>query len=121
MKTIKNLSIYMSIFGFILTGCSQTKINTQSNQNDVVYIGDNSKVIHIADQLPYPKGVSYDSIEIQTDAEPYELKVFLNHAPENKDDLQACADIAFEQIFNMGIISFYDKYSSSLIQSYERK
>lgn len=103
-----------------LAGCSQNK-NTETGKNEIVYIGDNSKVIGIVNQLPYPKGVSYSTIEIQSGTEPYELKVFLARIPENTDSLQECADRAFEQISNMGIISFYDKAGNTLIKSYERE
>ena len=41
------------------------------------YVGDSSKVINIVSGQEYPEGYSYDSIEIQSETEPYGLTVFL--------------------------------------------
>ena len=41
------------------------------------YVGDAPKVINIVSGQNYPDGYSYDSIEIQSETEPYELTVFL--------------------------------------------
>ena len=41
------------------------------------YVGDSSNVINIVSSQEYPEGYSYDSIEIQSETEPYGLTVFL--------------------------------------------
>lgn len=119
---VKKLQLFLVllIMSLVFVGCGQNKVN-QTNESTTVYIGDNSKVAAIANQLPYPKGVSYHSIEILSKKEPYELKVFLDSDSEDIAGLQKCADKAFEQISNMGIISFYEKDSGMLIKSYKRK
>lgn len=52
---------------------------------ETVYIGDNSKVIEIVNQLTYPNGISYSKIAIQSKKEQYELKIFLDHIPESPE------------------------------------
>ncbi|MDY3781670.1 MAG: DUF4825 domain-containing protein [Candidatus Faecousia sp.] len=57
----------------LISGCSK-KVETQKaddlSQYKTEYVGDSSNVIHIASGQDYPKGYSYDSIEIQSAAEP---------------------------------------------------
>ena len=45
------------------------------------YVGDSSNVINIVSGQEYPEGYSYDSIEIQSETEPYGLTVFLKDEP----------------------------------------
>ena len=45
------------------------------------YVGDSSKVINIVSGQEYPEGYSYDSIEIQSETEPYGVTVFLKDEP----------------------------------------
>ena len=45
------------------------------------YVGDSSNVINIVSGQEYPAGYSYDSIEIQSETEPYGLTVFLKDEP----------------------------------------
>ena len=94
----------------------------QDSQGDdasgTFYIGDNSKDIQLASSLPYPDGVFYESIEIQSDKEPYELRVYVKTDGKPSYDLKACADQAFKRISNMGIISFYDAEDDHLIESF---
>ena len=48
------------------------------------YVGDSSNVINIVSGQEYPEGYSYDSIEIQSETEPYGLTVFLFfHTPKS--------------------------------------
>ncbi len=83
------------------------------------YIGDASKVTAIAQGLPYPEGYSYHSISLQTAEEPYELMVHLTGDASNSD-FKSCADIAFELIGNMGVISFWNAESGEVIATFER-
>ncbi|MGL5439218.1 MAG: DUF4825 domain-containing protein [Filifactoraceae bacterium] len=102
----------------VLVGCSS---KTAEDENQTIFIGDNSKVVQLLLELPYPKGMSFDSIEIQSEKEPYELKVFVAADEIKTEGLQECADKAFEKIHNMGIISFYNKGDNNLIKSFNRK
>ena len=61
------------------------------------YVGDSSNVINIVSGQEYPEGYSYDSIEIQSETEPYGLTVFLKDEPSAvklEDQLQVNADMA---------------------------
>ena len=68
------------------------------------YVGDSSKVINIVSSQEYPEGYSYDSIQIQSETEPYGLTVFLKDEPSAaklEDELQVNADITFDLIGNL--------------------
>lgn len=72
---MKDYMKLISVFGLsmLFVGCGKV------TEGDIKtkYIGDNTKVSQIASRLPYPTGVTYDAIEIQSAEEPYELKVIL--------------------------------------------
>lgn len=87
------------------------------------YVGDASNVVSIASGQDYPDGYSYDSIEIQSETEPYGLTVFLKvepSAPKLDDELQVNADITFDLIGNLGTLDYKVADSKEMIASYER-
>ena len=87
------------------------------------YVGDSSNVINIVRGQEYPEGYSYDSIEIQSETEPYGLTVFLKAEPSAvklEDELQVNADMTFDLIGNLGIIDYKTADSKEIIASYER-
>ena len=95
------------------------------------YVGDSSNVINIVSgqEYPvvsgqeYPAGYSYDSIEIQSETEPYGLTVFLKDEPSAvklEDELQVNADMTFDLIGNLGTIDYKTADSKEIIVSYER-
>lgn len=114
-KHLRFISIII-LAAILITGC---KSDIKRSETTTKYIGDNSKVSQIADNLDYPDGVSYDHIEIQSKEEPYELKVYLKVETDEKLNLTKCADKAFEKIENMGIISFYN-VDGKIIESFNR-
>lgn len=86
------------------------------------YIGDASNTSAIAQRLPYPGEYSYSSIELQTRTEPYELIIYLNgNGKVQEKNFKQCADIAFDLIENMGIISFYSTDSETVLFSFTRE
>ena len=87
------------------------------------YVGDSSNVIKIVSGQEYPEGYSYDSIEIQSETEPYGLTVFLkdeSSAVKLEDELQVNADMTFDLIGNLGTIDYKTADSKEIITSYER-
>ena len=87
------------------------------------YVGDSTNVINIVSGQEYPEGYSYDSIEIQSETEPYGLTVFLKDEPSAvklEDELQANADMTFNLIGNLGTIDYKTADSKEIIASYER-
>ncbi len=84
-----------------------------------VFLGDAPKVVEIAQNLPYPEGCAYSSIELQTNTEPYELTVYLN-GPGTMEALMNCADAAFQKIENVGILSFRSADTGETMASYIR-
>ena len=87
------------------------------------YVGDSSNVINIVSGQEYPEGYSYDSIEIQSETEPYGLTVFLKAEPSAsmlEDELQVNADMTFDLIGNLGTLDYKTADSKEIIASYER-
>ena len=44
--------------------------------NKTPYVGDNSKVVALIDAMPLPKGITRDTVALQTGHEPYEITVY---------------------------------------------
>ena len=87
------------------------------------YVGDSSNVINIVSGQEYPEGYSYDSIEIQSETEPYGLTVFLkdeSSAVKLEDELQVNADMTFDLIGNLETLDYKIADSKEIIASYER-
>ena len=87
------------------------------------YVGDSSNVINIVSGQEYPEGYSYDSIEIQSETEPYGLRVLLKDEPSAsriEDELQVNADMTFNLIGNLGTLEYRIADSKEIIASYER-
>lgn len=86
------------------------------------YIGDAPKVSAIAQNLPYPAGYSCSSIALQTEEEPYELKVFLEGDREvQEQEFRECAATAFDLVGNMGAVSFYRAQTETVLASFVRE
>ena len=93
------------------------------SQYKTEYVGDSSNVIKIVSGQDYPEGYAYDSIEIQSETEPYGLTVFLKDEPSAvklEDELQANADMTFDLIGNLGTIDYKTADSKEIIATYER-
>lgn len=87
------------------------------------YVGDAPNVINIVSGQEYPEGYSYDSIEIQSETEPYSLTVFLKAEPSAsklENELQVNADMTFDLISNLGTLDYKIVDSKEIIASYER-
>ena len=87
------------------------------------YVRNSSNVINIVSRQDYPEGYTYDSIEIQSETEPYGLTVFLKSKPSAstlEDELQVNADITFDLIGNLGTLDYRTADSKEIIASYER-
>lgn len=87
--------------------------------NASVFLGDASKVSAIAQSLPYPESCTYGSIELQTAREPYGMTVFL-HGNAQENELMLCGVAAFQQIGNLGTITFRDADSGEEMASFMR-
>ena len=65
--------------------------------------------------------LSYRSIEIQSDTEPYELTVFLDgEGNASESDFENAAKLAFDYIKNMGTICFCMEATKEEVASFER-
>ena len=82
---------------------------SETEQIKTEFIGDAGKVSMIASMLPYPKGVTYDHIEIQSYVRPYELTIYtkgLDGAAQI--DFQSSVLFLFGAIDNLDEVHFKD-------------
>ncbi|MGT2912040.1 DUF4825 domain-containing protein [Streptococcus cameli] len=115
MFTLLSLSCISLLFA-----CQPVSKPIDNSEAQTILIGDNSKVIEVASSLPYPEGLAYDSIAIQSDTEPYELTVFVSGKTDDTTGLQEAANQAFEKISNLGVVHFQEKDSGQLLETYTR-
>ena len=97
--------------------------NYDLSQYKTDYVGDAPNVVNIVSHQEYPKEYSYDSIEIQSETEPFGLTVFLkgdSSIAKIEDRLQSNANITFDLIGNLGTITYKNADSKEIIASYER-
>ena len=97
--------------------------NYDLSQCKTDYVGDAPNVVNIVSHQEYPKEYSYDSIEIQSETEPFGLTVFLkgdSSIAKIEDRLQSNANITFDLIGNLGTITYKNADSKEIIASYER-
>lgn len=98
----------------------EPKENTEEDLS-TPYVGNAVIVSQIAQQLSYPDGYSYASLELQTDSEPYEMIVYLrgNGSAANVE-FEECAKKSFELIGNLGVFTVRDSQSGEELASFFR-
>ena len=123
-KVIEIILIVVSIMSLPACGKKEEMYEVPDlSQYKTDYVGDSSNVINIVSGQEYPEGYSYDSIEIQSESEPYGLTVFLKVEPSAsklEDELQVNADMTFDLIGNLGTLDYKIADSKEIIASYER-
>ena len=123
----KTLSIILAVVSITsISACAQKEALYETpdlSQYKTDYVGNSSNVINIVSGQDYPEGYTSDSIEIQSETEPYGLTVFLKSKPSAstlEDELQVNADITFDLIGNLGTLDYRTADSKEIIASYER-
>ena len=123
----KAISIILAIMLAVsLSACGKTDEgykNYDLSQYKTDYVGDAPNVVNIVSHQEYPEEYSYDSIEIQSETEPFGLTVFLkgdSSIAKIEDKLQSNANITFDLIGNLGTITYKNADSKEIIVSYER-
>ena len=125
MKKVMPIILF-TVSAILLSACGRKEELYETpdlSQYKTDYIGDSSNVINIVSSQEYPEGYSYDSIEIQSETEPYGLTVFLKDEPSAsriEDELQVNADMTFNLIGNLGTLDYRIADSKEIIASYER-
>ena len=123
-KAIAIILIVLSVMSISACGRKEEMYEVPDlSQYKTDYVGDSSKVIKIVSSQDYPEGYAYDSIEIQSESEPYGLTVFLKVDPSAsklEDELQVNADMTFDLISNLGTLDYKIADSKEIIASYER-
>ncbi len=123
-KVLAVILAVVSIMSISACGKQETVYETPDlSQYKTDYVGDSVNVINIVSGQDYPEGYSYDSIEIQSETEPYGLTVFLKAEPSAsvlEDQLQVNADMTFDLIGNLETLDYKIVDSKEVIASYER-
>ena len=127
MKKKVMVIICLVVSTVLISACGRKTEDLQEvpdlSQYQTDYVGDAPNVISIVSNQDYPEGYSYDSIEIQSETEPYGLTVFLKVEPSAskiEDELQVPADVTFDLIGNLGTLNYKNADSKEIIASYER-
>ena len=124
----KAISIILAIMLAVsLSACGKNDDENYKNhdlsQYKTDYVGDAPNVVNIVSHQKYPEEYSYDSIEIQSETEPFGLTVFLkgdSSIAKIEDRLQSNANITFDLIGNLGTITYKNADGKEIIASYER-
>ena len=123
-KVIAIILVVLSIMSVPACGKKEKMYEVPDlSQYKTDYVGDSSNVIKIVSGQDYPEGYIYDSLEIQSEREPYGLTVFLKVEPSAvkiEDELQVNADMTFDLIGNLETLDYKIADSKEIIASYER-
>ena len=124
MKNKKLKIIILLTVCIIFTACGKSQ-NSEKNiyEYKTKYVGDNSKVINILSNLKYPKEASYNSVQIISEKEPYEILVKLNvnsdKIPEKNDFLKNTA-IMFALIENLSFVKYVNVSDNKVVAEFTR-
>ena len=124
MKNKKLKIIILLTVCIIFTACGKSQ-NSEKNiyEYKTKYVGDNSKVINILSNLKYPKEASYNSVQIISEKEPYEILVKLNvnsdKIPEKNDFLKNTA-IMFALIENLSFVKYVNVSDNEVVAEFTR-
>ena len=124
MKNKKLKIIILLTVCIIFTACGKSQ-NSEKNiyEYKTKYVGDNSKVINILSNLKYPKEASYNSVQIISEKEPYEILVKLNvnsdKIPEKNDFLKNTV-VMFALIENLSFVKYTDVSDDKIIAEFTR-
>ena len=124
MKNKKLKIIILLTVCIIFTACGKSQ-NSEKNiyEYKTKYVGDNSKVINILSNLKYPKGTSYNSVQILSEKEPYGILVKLNinsrKIPVKNDFLRNTA-IMFALIENLSFVKYVNILDNKVVAEFTR-
>jgi beta-lactamase regulating signal transducer with metallopeptidase domain len=101
--------IIVIIAGVIFITNPKTKAEPKSYEETLYsyktpYVGDNSKVSNIVQNLPLPEGYVYNGIELQTNKKPYGVTVKYKH--ESKNVVTLDGDSLYNLLYRNSIIMF---------------
>ena len=124
MKNKKLKIIILLTVCIIFTACGKSQ-NSEKNiyEYKTKYVGDNSKVINILSNLKYPKEISYNSVQILSEKEPYGILVKLNidsgKIPEKNEFLKNSA-VLFALIENLSFVKYTNISDDKIIAEFTR-
>ena len=124
MKNKKLKIIILLTVCIIFTACGKSQ-NSEKNiyEYKTKYVGDNSKVINILSNLKYPKEVSYNSVQILSEKEPYGILVKLNinsgKIPEKNEFLKNSA-VLFALIENLSFVKYVNVSDNKVVAEFTR-
>lgn len=128
MKRFFSILLSLVMVCVCLAGCGNEDNDDHKGISDLYslktdYIGDNSKVSAIVHSQEYEDDVEPQDIEIQSEKEPYSLKINVKVEDEEigKSDLFRNAVIDFALIGNLEEVRFVNSKNKNLIAHFTRE
>ena len=114
--------LILSIMSLVFVSCGNKKIVEKSLYDyKTDYVGDNTKVVHIIQELPYKDGVTITSTQLLTDKEPYGIQIFIENSQSlDMEDLFKNTVVSFALIGNLDTIEYVDNTSKEILHSFNR-
>lgn len=118
---MRNCLIILLMLAFF-SGCAGKPAGSASLYDyKTQYVGDNSKVSHIAGAMQYPEGAACESVKIQSEKEPYGLTVYLSGTEvSNASVYQKNAIICFALIDNLDEMKYQSGKSGAILAEFYR-
>ena len=106
----------------LVTDRPEPKASQKAGELSTVYLGNAPETVEVAQSLPYPAGLSYASVQLQTAREPYCLTVYLKGQGQGSQEaFRNCAQQAFDRIGNLGVIAFWSKEPEQELARFTRQ
>ncbi|WP_078427617.1 DUF4825 domain-containing protein [Alkalihalobacterium alkalinitrilicum] len=116
MRKVSTFLLFSIIVIFLFSGCNETNVNADIFQYKDSFVGDNSAVGNIANQLP--GGEHLNGFELKTSEEPYGIILnydWLNSEQEYKETVIYNATFLFTLVQNVDWITFKsDRYEITI-------
>lgn len=122
-KKMWSMAVLVAVICVGIIGCRGGQSDESASIYDykTEYVGDNSKVVQIVNGMEYPDGIQYDSIEIQSQTQPYGLTVYvLEDRGITQDELFKNAVMTFALIDNLSELKYVDSSTDETIAEFTR-
>ena len=118
---MRNCLIILLMLAFF-SGCAGKPAGSASLYDyKTQYVGDNSKVSHIAGAMQYPEGAACESVKIQSEKEPYGLTVYLSGTEvSDASAYRKNAMMCFALIDNLDDLKYQSSKSGAILAEFRR-
>lgn len=113
--------LILSIMSLVFVSCGKKIVEKSLYDYKTDYVGDNTKVVHIIEKLPYKDGVTVTSTQLLTDNEPYGIRIFIENSQLlDMEELFKNTVVSFALIGNLDTIEYVDDISKEILHSFDR-